>query len=297
MAAELHARIGRTLPSPMYGALVAAHEPTGSSWTPGWKRERATPRVAWLLGALVAALWPHWIYIARRMVDGSDEPWGILALVTVLVLLVRERGELALPTRSALVASGLLAVAAAAAMSWLPNLVAAAIAMLALGVFVSHALPRRPATPLAALLLLALPVIASLQFYAGYPLRAFTAEASVVLLWLLGVDAMAAGASILHQGTTVLVDAPCAGIGMLWVGSYTAALLSYCARADARGTALNALAAALVVLVANVLRNTALFFPEAGLVHWPAGSHQAIGLAAFALAIVPIVLITSRINR
>ena len=42
---------------------------------------------------------------------------------------------------------------------------------------------------------------------------------------------------------------------------------------------------------ANVARNTALFFPEAGLADWPAWSHEAIGLAALALAVVPIVLI------
>jgi exosortase/archaeosortase family protein len=92
----------------------------------------------------------------------------------------------------------------------------------------------------------------------------------------------------------VLVDAPCAGIGMLWVGSYTAAVLSYLNRAAGPRTAFNALAAGLVVLGANILRNTALFFPEAGLVHWPAWSHEAIGLAAFATAVVPIVFITSR---
>ncbi len=60
---------------------------------------------------------------------------------------------------------------------------------------------------------------------------------------------------------------------------------------------LNGAAAALLVLAANVARNTALFFPEAGLVHWPAWSHEAIGLAALALAIVPIVFITARQSR
>jgi exosortase/archaeosortase family protein len=215
----------------------------------------------------------------------------------VLVLLARDRAELQVPTRAALVASAGLAVAAGASSLLLPDLAAAAIAMLALGLFVVHALPRRPATPLVALLLLALPVIASLQFYLGYPLRVLTAAASAQLLAFAGVAATAAGASIVHAGTTVLVDAPCAGIGMLWVGSYTAALLSYLARAGAARTASNAAAAGLLVLAANVARNTVLFFPEAGLVHWPAWSHEAIGVAALALAIVPIVFVTSRSSR
>ena len=297
MHGELNARIGRTMPSPLYGVLVAGHEraPDGvGDVRANWHAMRP---VGALLGGLLLALWPHWLYMGRRMFDGSDEPWGILALATVLVLVAQDRAELSVPTRSALVASAALAVVAAAASLVLPDLAAAAVAMLALALFLVHALARRPVTPLVALLLLGLPVIASLQFYLGFPLRVFTAHATAALLGLTGVDASAAGASILHQGITVLVDAPCAGIGMLWVGSYTAALLSYLARADVARTATNAVAAALLVLAANVARNAALFFPEAGLVQWPAWSHEAIGLAALALAIVPIVLIASRPAR
>lgn len=297
MPGELNARIGRTMPSPLFGALVGESDRTADGLHALVARWDAVRPVTRLLGALVLALWPHWIYMARRMVDGSDEPWGVLALATVLVLLARERRELAVPTRSALVASGALAVLAAGSTFVLPDLAAAAIAMVALGVFVVHALPRRPAMPLIALLLLSLPVVASLQFYLGFPLRAFTAQASTLLLAAAGIDASAAGAAILHDGTTILVDAPCAGIGMLWVGSYTAALLSYLGRANGARTALNAAAAALLVLAANIARNTALFFPEAGLVHWPAWSHEAIGLGALALAVVPIVLISSRQPR
>jgi exosortase/archaeosortase family protein len=294
MAAELNARIGRTLPSPMFGVLVDACGPAASTTPPIAPR---LSRVGWLLAALLAALWPHWIYMTRRTFDGSDEPWGVLALVTVFVLLTRERRGLAVPTRAALVASGVLAVAAAFGMLWLPPLAAAAVGMLALGMFIGYALPQRPRAPLIALLMLALPVIASLQFYLGFPLRAFTAQAVALLLGAAGLDASAAGASILFQGNTILVDAPCAGIGMLWVGSYTAALLSYLQRAASARTALNALAAALLVLAANIARNGALFFPGAGLVHWPAWSHEAIGLAAFALAIVPLVVFIHRTRQ
>jgi exosortase/archaeosortase family protein len=281
----------------MFGVLVAGQDRTAGDLGLLARRWRALRPATWLLMALVASLWPHWVYTARRLVDGSDEPWGVLALVTVLVLLVRDRGGLAVPTRAALAASAALAVLAAAAHLLLPDLAAAALAMLALGLFLVHALPGRPATPLVALLLLALPVIASLQFYLGYPLRALAAHATAPLLAAAGLDVSPAGASLLYQGTTVLIDAPCAGIGMLWIGSYVAALLSYLARAGAARTALNAGAAALLVLAANVVRNAALFFPEAGLVRWPAWSHEAIGLAALALAIVPIVFLSSRSSR
>jgi len=288
----LNARIGRRLPSPLWlppaaSAATAVHGGRGHAVTVFARRHRATT----LIALLAAALWPHWNYVARRMVDGSDEPWGVVALATVAVLLWRDRAAFELPPRSALVAGALLATIAAIASLTLPDLAAAALAMLALGVVLVHAL-RRPAAALIALLLLALPIVASLQFYVGYPLRVAAAWGAAQLLGVFGLDVAPAGASLLWNGRTVLVDAPCAGIGMLWVGSYTAALLSYLNRADARRTAINAVAAGVVVLLANMLRNALLFLPEARVVDWPAAAHGALGLAAFAAAIVPIVFIT-----
>jgi exosortase len=296
MSARLNARIGRALPSPLIELLndAATTTPRPRAFGMAGRPWAAVPREIWLASALLAALWPHWHYIARRTVDGSDDPWGILALLTVIGLVLRDRRYLAVPSTTALMASAALALLAAGASLFLPDLAAAALAMLALAVFVVHALPGRPATPLVALLMLTLPLIASLHFYLGYPLRVFAANAASALLTALGVPAQAAGAAIVHDDLTVLIDAPCAGIGMLWVGSYTAALLSYCQRASWRTTAINAAVACALVLVANVLRNTVLFFPEAGLVTWPAWSHEAVGLLAFACAIVPLALFILR---
>ena len=293
MRHEHYGRIGRTVPSPLYGVLVEAGAREAKPQSASLRWAASFPREWWLPAALLLALWPHWTYVARRLVDGSDEPWGIVALSTVAVLLWRDRGELVAPPRAALVATSALAVAAAVAELVLPDLAAAAIAMLAVGVYLVHAL-RRPATALVALLLLALPIIASLQFYLGFPLRLLVAHASALLLSLVGVSATAAGASIVHDGTTVLIDAPCAGIGMLWIGSYFAALLSYLHAADARRTLLNGVCAALLVLLANIARNVVLYFPESGRVQWPAWSHEVVGLLALAAAIVPLALLASR---
>ena len=293
MPTEIYARVGRTVPSPLYGLLVEVPNGNADPRIAAVRWRMPLPRAGWLSALLLLALWPHWSYVARRLIDGSDEPWGILALVTVAALLWRARGQLTTPPRAALAASGALAVAAAFAELVLPDLAAAAIAMLAVGVYLVHAL-RRPATALVVLLLLALPIIASLQFYLGFPLRLIVAQASALLLTLAGISATAAGASIVHDGTTVLIDAPCAGIGMLWIGGYVAALLSYLHAADARRTLENGVSAALLVLVANVARNTVLFFPESGRVHWPAWSHEAVGLLALAVAVVPLTLIATR---
>jgi exosortase len=307
MSDVLHARVGRTLPNPLFGALVpmapvtpmtpratCAPADDAADGRSRWQRLRQAPAFAAAapLAMLLAALWPHLTWMARRLTDGSDEPWGILALATVLLLVWRDRATLDAPTPRALLASGALAVAAAAALWWLPALLAAAIAMLALATCVTAMLPRRPATPMVTLLLLALPLIASLQFYLGFPLRVATAHAAAPLLALLGIEVAPAGAALVFNGSTVLIDAPCAGIGMLWVGSYTAALLSYLNGAGTRRTFANAAGAAAIVFAANVLRNVALFFTEAGLIEAPAAAHDVVGLAAFALAIAPIVALT-----
>ena len=297
-AVVLNARVGRVMPSPLFGArgqLPVAAPRAQPAARPTWRARLAgVPRQWWLLGLLLAALWPHGVWLARRLTDGSDEPWGLLALATVLALIVRARRVLVMPARAALVAGGALAVLAALATFVVPPIFAAGMAMLALATFLASALPRRPAAPMATLLLLSLPVIASLQFYLGYPLRLATAHAAAPLLALAGVEAQAAGAALLWQGRTILVDPPCAGIGMLWVGSWAAALLSYLSGASARRTLANGCVAAVAVFAANVLRNALLFFPEAGLVPAPAWLHPAIGLAAFAAALLPILAFAGR---
>jgi exosortase/archaeosortase family protein len=250
-----------------------------------------------LLVVLLVALWPHGLWMARRLTDGSDEPWGILALATVLVLVLRARHELAVPAPAALLGSAGLGVAAGLARLALPPLAAALLAMAALATFLASALRGRATAPIASLLLLSLPVIASLQFYFGYPMRLVTAALAAPLLRSLGYAVQAAGASLAYDGRFVLVDAPCAGIGMLWVGAYTAALLSYCNGASAARTALNGGIAAISVFAANVSRNVALFFPEALGLQWPAWSHAGIGLLFFGLALLPIVGFVQRPAR
>jgi len=174
---------------------------------------------------------------------------------------------------------------------------AAVIAMGALATYLTAARRDRPAMPLVTLLLLALPVIASLQFYFGYPLRFVTAALGAPVLQVLGFAVQATGAAFAYDGRLVLVDPPCAGIGMLWVGAYTAALLSYLNNASNRRTFLNGAVATGCVLLANVARNVALFFPEGLELGWPAWAHALIGLVAFGLALIPIVLFVQPVSR
>jgi len=64
-------------------------------------------------------------------------------------------------------------------------------------------------------MVLALPLVSSLQFYAGYPLRLITAQASTWLLQAGGWTAARSGTAMLVDGRLVIVDAPCSGLGVL----------------------------------------------------------------------------------
>lgn len=247
------------------------------------------PALYWLLPvAVLVGTWPHWRWLAQRMTDGSDEPWGGVALLTVAVLAWLDRNELHPPKPKVLAVAAVLTGIASASWGVLPAIVASAFALLAVATLVAGLLPpRRPVAALLMLSLLALPLVASLNFYLGYPLRWLCAQAAAGILSLLGEDVTPQGAALWWNGQPVLIDAACAGIAMLWIGSYLAALFSYLNGAGTGRCALNLALATLFVLAANILRNTLLFYKEAGIVPLPHWTHEAIGLALFGL-LVPV---------
>jgi len=234
-----------------------------------------------------AALWPHGLWAARRLADGSDDPLGLAALVALLLWLARAAPVLSVQPRLAWLATASALTAAATATQLLaPPLPAAMLAALALSAHLVAWLPAGVArTPLAGLALLALPLVASLQFYVGYPLRVLTAQFSACLLGATGRAVERSGATLTVDGHLVIVDAPCSGVQMAWLGYFAA-----CAVAAFAGLPGSAFLRRLPlvgawVLAGNVLRNTLLVGLEAR----PQGLgnvwHEAIGIAVLALVI------------
>jgi exosortase/archaeosortase family protein len=237
------------------------------------------------------ALWPVFVWAGRRMADGSDEPLGFVALVLLALAALNGRLACRRDARTPWLAVALaLTIAATVLAALLPPLATALIGMLAIGcAWAAFRAERAAVLPVLGLLLLALPLIASLQFYAGYPLRWLTAQCSAVLLPLVGVAAEPSGASLVVAGRLVIVDAPCSGVQLVWLG-YAAACAAALWFGLRDGTFVRRLPwVALTVFAGNVLRNTVLVAKEAGLLAWPAWSHDVVGLVVLALVCIAVV--------
>ena len=247
-----------------------------------------TPAAGWL-ALQFAALAPTWAWMVQRMRDGSDDPLGLVALVALAALAWQCKRELrASPRLGWLALAGVGTVLATLLRSGLgvvpalPPLAAGLVAVLALACGLLAFLPRRVAAlPVAGLAVLALPLLSSLQFYAGYPLRVATAEAS---RWLLapGFDVAREGSSLMVDGRLVIVDAPCSGVQMVWLGYFTACAVALWARRSDKAFLRRLPMVGLLVLAGNIVRNSVLIaFEGAGhaLAPW---AHNALGLVVLA---------------
>lgn len=239
--------------------------------------------------ALLIAGWPVLVWWARRTVDDSDEPLGVLALVGALWFIGQERGQWRVSEGS--LAVGLVLMVAA-------RLLAGVLPMLALGLLLVAALVGalrlwcRPGV--VGLLSLSLPWVATLEFLLGYPLRVLVAVVAAVLLDGAGVEVTREGTDLWHQGKAVGVDAPCSGLRLLWFLLFAAMVLAARFRLNWRRTGWMGVMGLVLALVANTLRATVLFFPESGLVTWPHWTHEATGLLFFAPALIVLLAAARR---
>lgn len=258
-------------------------------------RSEALRGVHWLL-LPVLALWPLWLWSARRLSDGSDDPFGIVALVTLLAILWRERhGLQAAPRRGWLLGCVLLAALAGLTQGLLPTLPRAALAVLAvLAAAMSLREPRQPCLAWFGLGLLALPLLSSLQFYLGYPLRLVTAGASVWLLRGLGLAVTGQGTVLDVDGQLVMVDAPCSGIQMAWVAYFVAFAAAAWLRLADKVVLRRIPLLGVLVLLGNILRNGLLVLLETGYLSGPGWLHEGIGLAVFALLCLLVLRLVAR---
>ena len=265
-------------------------EIAAQAWRNGSQRLFTLPPAAVHLLFHGVALWPHLVWMMRRGVDGSDAPLGLAAMAAMFGLVLRDASRIRRhPHALWLHASWVLLAVACIARFHVPPLLAAAPAMLSLACALLAWLPvKRPPIALFGLALLTLPLIASLQFYAGYPLRVVTAEASAQLLSLLSLEIERSGASLRIGDRLVLVDAPCSGVQMAWMAYFAAFALALASRLENRFLlSLLPLIGALV-LIGNVIRNSILVALESRPGGLSSLMHECIGLMVLAAVILTV---------
>jgi exosortase/archaeosortase family protein len=243
------------------------------------------------LALQTAALWPHGLWMARRVQDGSDDPLGLAAVAALTFLLAQRSASLRVAPHTGWLAAALgLTLAANTALLAAPPLACALLAALALAAGLMAWLPARsPRAPLAGLVVLALPLLSSLQYYGGYPLRVLTAQLSAWGLQLAGIDAARSGSSMWLRGKLVIVDAPCSGVQMVWMAYFCACAVAALTALHDRDFLRRLPLVGALVLSGNVLRNSVLVALESRPQGLNADVHQAIGLAALALVCAAVV--------
>jgi exosortase len=240
---------------------------------------------AWLWIVLpVLALWPIWKWSFARLTDGSDDPLGMVAFVALLVLVWRDRRCLRHAPRPVWLAISLLLATLVAItdhhLSPLPRALLAVVATISGVMAVRN--QHQPVLAWLGLGILALPLLSSLQFFAGYPLRVVTAELSSWILRLDGLNAVREGTALHIAGRLIIVDAPCSGIHMGWVAYFTAFATAAWWRLSDRELLCRLPLLGVIIVAGNVIRNTLLIIKEVAFVSSPDWIHDFIGLVIFA---------------
>lgn len=246
----------------------------------------------------VISVIPLLSWYGRRVTDGSDEPLGVIALLVALATLAvaarygkRDRIRV-LPGRM-IVSAALLSAIQFASVVRYPLLIGLlAIAAIAFSV----KMPRGKAGTIA-LLVLSLPLVASLDFYAGYPLRLIVAEITTFLLKLGGIPVEKVGVMLIDGDRLVGIDPPCAGIRMLWTSCFVAAVLAARMRLSWLRTLALLSAALICVVVGNGVRAAMVFFPESGRVEWPEWGHPGAGLLVHSAVLLAVFGFAGRLDR
>ena len=241
--------------------------------------------VALLLACQAAAFWPVWRWYLLRLDDSPDDLTCLVSFGVAIGLLVRSpvrRGDRR-GTMMAWLALVPLGLYCGSYHKLLP-IFRAALALLTIGLTAS-ALRRPRSVAWYATLLFALPGVESMQFYLGFPLRLLASNVTAGWLQAIGFPVIADGTLLQWNGSSIEVDAPCSGVRMLWTGLFAATSLSVFYGLGWLRSVIMIAASLVVVLAANVVRSTALFFPEAGILPLPSIAHSLTGIAAFSGAI------------
>jgi exosortase/archaeosortase family protein len=255
------------------------------------------PRLASAL--VTAATWEAWRWYASRVAATPEEAASLaLTMVFLGVIGIARASRAAPPHPLPLLAIALLLALYAVSHLFLPPIARAAIAVATtLFCFYVAAFKERPPIAFWGLAALALPVLPSLQFMLGYPMRVVSAALTVSLLQAQGLAVERQGTFLLWRAEAIQFDAPCSGVNMLWAGLLLTLMACALLRLKAGKVAIAIGLSVALTIAGNVLRAAGLFYVETGLVgQAPAWWHDGIGVAAFVLSATIMLWLLGRLR-
>jgi exosortase/archaeosortase family protein len=248
---------------------------------------------------IAAATWDAWRWYFARVSATPEEAVSLAATAIFLAALgVARAPRPAAPRPMALMPAAILLGAYAATYAFLPPIMGAALAITAtLFGFHLALFKERPPIAFWGLVALAVPVLPSLQFVLGYPMRVVSATLAVALLQAQGLAVARQGTFLPWRGEMVDFDAPCSGVNMLWAGLLLTLMGCVLFRLGAIKVAAATVLSVALSIASNALRASSLFYVEAGLfAEAPAWWHDGIGLAAFAASSIATLWLLGRLR-
>ena len=244
----------------------------------------------------IVAFWSVWRWYFLRLSTSNDETYGILAIVAIIALCFKKRAETsAVSNVNFIIVTTLIY---AVSFPFLPPLLRTVVAVTSLTFAISGwFFGKKFHFGIWSLFLLSLPIVASLQFYLGFPMRILIGEATAILLKLNGLVVFREGVCLHFGEQSVWIDAPCSGVKMLWTGMFLASILVTIYNFSLRKIILSFVCAFGIILTGNIFRATGLFYLEAELIKMPSFGHEAIGVSAFILTCVGIVAVILKIRN
>lgn len=184
----------------------------------------------------------------------------------------------------------------------LPMLIRAAFAVTALALVISPAcFSKRLHLPTYGLLLLSLPLVATMQFYLGYPLRLLVGEFVRAIVACAGYDVALRGTDLLWNTHVVGIDPACSGIRMLWTAFLVCFIYAGVNKLSNARTAALAAGTLAVALTCNVFRAVMLFMLEVIKTRTefvePSWIHSGIGIALFGFSVIVIAWLANKLYR
>lgn len=244
----------------------------------------------------ILAFWSVWRWYYLRHSTSNEEFFGVFALAAILIICFWKKPKT--EPKIHLLPIVICLLFYTLSYHFLPPLLRAVIAVSGLTFLLSNwRFERRFHFGIWSLFLLSLPIVASMQFYFGYPMRVIIGEATSILLKLNGLDVFREGVCLHFGRQQIWIDAPCSGVKMLWTGFFLAALLITIYDFRFKKSVLAFSGAFIVIILGNIFRATGLFYLEAGLVKMPEFAHQGIGVSSFILTCIGILFVINKIKQ